>query len=606
LEVRLVRRGEQGSVPFELNVVNLLSDPTVRGYVISAHDASTRRQAELQLRETLSLLAATLDSSADGVLVVDRDNRIRVSNRTFADMWDIPEWVLARGDHASANDFISRQLADPRTFVSKHSELSAHPDAESFDVLECADGRVYERFSLPQRIDDDIVGRVWTYRDVTDRKRLERELEHQAFHDHLTGLANQSLFRDRVEHALARLRRRRARLAVLFIDLDNFKTVNDSLGHSVGDELLVAVTGRLSGCVRPGDTAARLGGDEFAVLLEDTDDEHDAVDVAERVIARLRPPFTIAGIDIAATASVGVAFSDADITTDQLLRNADLAMYTAKRRGKDCCQIFRPEMHTVAVERLEIEADLRRAVERDEMRVHFQPIVLLANGLIVGAEALVRWQHPRRGLLAPAAFIGLAEEMGVIDELGRWMLERACAQVHEWQRGGRVPAEFVVAVNISARELGNADLPRTIADALERSGLPPGSLCVEISEAAMIGDTEAAISHMRAIKDSGVRLAIDDFGTGYSSLAYLQRFPVDILKIDKSFVDRVDTSPDGEALPHAIVRLAQTLGLVSIAEGIERPAQAEQLRRLGCEFAQGHHFGTPVPAPEFATFLAHS
>jgi diguanylate cyclase (GGDEF)-like protein len=390
---------------------------------------------------------------------------------------------------------------------------------------------------------------------------------------------------------------------VLFVDLDNFKTVNDSLGHTVGDQLLVAVTARLKGCLREADTAARMGGDEFAVLLEDLDDKDGATLIAERMIEALRRPFCIVGKEVFIGASIGVAFDSPGARTDQLLRNADLAMYTAKMRGRGRCQVFEPAMHTAAVERLEVEADLRRACERDEFVVHYQPIVDVRSGWISGVEALVRWEHPTRGLLAPVAFIPLAEETGLIQEIGRKVLREACAQVRQWQLELDVVPRLNVSVNLSPRQLGDPNLLADVASALSMSGLAAESLTLEITESAMMHDTDTAIARLKELKALGVSLAVDDFGTGYSSLSYLQRFPIDSLKIDRSFVSGIDGDAEQSALARAIVRLAQTLQLHAVAEGVETESQLDRLRELGCKYAQGFFLALPQDADSLGVVL---
>ena len=419
----------------------------------TVQDITDRKRAEAQLGETLSLLGAALDSTADGILVVDGRGRISRFNRQFAEMWRLPDAVLESGDDEQALACVIEQLRDPDAFLTKVQDLYAQPDAESYDVIDFIDGRTFDRHSKPQRVDGKVVGRVWSFRDITEHKRLQNELAHQAFHDALTQLANQALFRDRVEHAVVRASRHDSHLAVLFLDLDNFETVNDSLGHTAGDELLVAVADRLGECLRVEDTAARLGGDEFAVLLEDLADKREATEVADRVLGALQRPLTIAGREMFVSVSVGIAFDLPGTDSDQLLRNADLAMYTAKSRGKGRYEIFEPEMHATAVRRLEMEADLRRALDGGELVVYYQPIVALSTRRMSGVEALVRWQHPQRGLLPPSVFIGLAEETGLIHQLGRQVLEAACVQVRRWQVHHPRHKTLSVSVNLSPRQL---------------------------------------------------------------------------------------------------------------------------------------------------------
>ena len=541
------------------------------------------------------MLAATLESTADGILVVDRTGRITSWNSRFAEMWQVPPGLFAEHDDHSALASLLEQLCDPDAFVAKVHEVWEEPESTSHDTLEFKDGRVLERDSLPQRIDGEVAGRVWSFRDVTEHRRLQNELTHQAFHDPLTGLANKALFRDRVDHAATRLQRHGGQLAVLFIDLDDFKTVNDSLGHSAGDSLLRVVSDRLSRCVRAGDTAARLGGDEFAVLMDVLVDPNDAIDVAERIIVALQEPVVLDGLLVSATASIGIAYGSAGAGSDEMLRNADLAMYTAKAGGKNCCRVFAREMHRAAVERLDLEAHLRGAVERDELVVHYQPIYELQSGRIAGFESLVRWLHPERGLLSPLSFIPFAEETGLIDEIGHHVLVTACEEAARWTGivgGADAPA---VSVNVAPRQLLDVHLPDRVESLLDRCRLDPPRLILEITEGALMKDPAAANVGLRRLSDLGVRLAVDDFGTGYSSLAYLQQFPIDLFKIDGSFVSDI-LSRSGSLLVQAIVQISHTLGLVPVAEGVESAAQSEALSACGCDLAQGFHLGRPVDA----------
>ena len=567
----------------------------------TTQDITDRHRSEDELRDTLSLLHATLDSTADGILVVDGEGSITSFNQQFAEMWRIPSEVLEAREDARALEVVLEQLVDPEGFIAKVSELYRRPETESYDTLVFKDGRVFDRHSKPQRVGGTAVGRVWSFRDVTDRKRLEEELAHQAFHDPLTGLANQLLFRDRVDHAVARVSRRGEMLAVLFVDLDNFKTVNDSLGHPAGDSLLLAVAERLRGCLRAADTAARMGGDEFAILLEDGTDQTDARHVATRILEALRIPFRILSKEVLMTASVGIAFTDLGTeTTDVLLRNADLAMYRAKASGRNREEVFEPAMHSAVVERLDLEADLRRAVDRREFVLQYQPIVDIGTERITGVEALVRWQHPERGRLYPDAFIAASEETGLINEIGLQVLQDATIQAERWRRQYPNHRSLVLSVNLSPRQLGEPRLVQWVSDAIEAAGCDPATLVLEVTESATV--RPEAADKLIELKCLGLSLAVDDFGTGYSSLSYLQRLPIDVLKIDRSFIS--GAAPDAATLPRAIVDLASALGLKTIAEGVETAEQANRLRAWGCQQAQGFYFHRPQDAGAIEALLA--
>jgi len=432
--------------------------------------------------------------------------------------------------------------------------------------------------------------------DITDQKSLEEQLQHQAFHDPLTGLANRAVFIDRVEHALSRSRRGPARLAILFLDLDNFKTINDGMGHAAGDALLVAVGARLLTCLRPGDTAARLGGDEFAILLEETADDDAPRRVAERIHEALARPVTIQGREIVIGTSIGITTSTArGEGAAELLRNADAAMYVAKRTGTNRTQVFEPTMHAAAVRRLELNVDMRRATELEEFTVHYQPVVRLDDGSVVGLEALIRWNHPTRGLVGPNEFITLAEETGLIVAIGRMVLERACRELRTWQDAVPGGAALTVSVNVSARQLQDGSFVASVADALDAASLDPSSLILEITESVVMADADAAVDRLGELKALGVRLAIDDFGTGYSSLGYLRRLPVDTLKVDRSLIAGVDDDRDALSLAEMVLRLGRTFRLQTIAEGVERESQARALRGVGFELAQGYRYSRPIP-----------
>ena len=452
--------------------------------------------------------------------------------------------------------------------------------------------------------DPSVQGTVLTIRDITERKALEEELKHQAFHDSLTGLANRALFHDRVEHALARQSRHRQPIAVLFLDLDDFKVVNDSLGHLAGDELLRAVADRLQGCLRTGDTAARLGGDEFAVLIEALTDPKEAAGLAERIISSLGTPVPLEGQEIFVRASIGYAVSDQEtLNAEELLRAADVAMYAAKAAGKGGYQAYRPELHTEARGRLERTADLQRALEERQFVLHYQPIVALDNDELVGVEALIRWEHPTRGLLPPDEFLPLAEETGLIVPLGQWVLEQACLQVKRWQIDHPSQPRIRISVNLSARQLQQPDVVDEVARIVNQTGIDPDSLVLELPETVLLRDTDAMGAKLQELKGLGVQVAIDNFGTSYSSLSYLKRLPVDIVKVDKSFIDAIAEAPEDSAVIQAIVGLGRILHLQTVAGGVEAGSQSNQLRELGYHYGQGYYYSKPAEAQDIDELL---
>jgi diguanylate cyclase (GGDEF)-like protein/PAS domain S-box-containing protein len=431
--------------------------------------------------------------------------------------------------------------------------------------------------------------------DITDRRELEEQLEHQAFHDTLTGLANRALFLDRVEHALARGTRGGETVAVLFLDLDDFKTINDSLGHGSGDRVLVAVAGRLEQLLRPGDTIARLGGDEFAILLEDASVE-DAIRVVERILGSLEEPIGQDSKSILVRASLGIAVADDPrLDATDLLRNADVAMYAAKARGKGRFEVFRPDMHVAALKRLEMEGELQEGIQQRQFLLHYQPILDLESGRIVALEALIRWNHSGR-LVPPADFIPLAEESDLIVPIGRWVLEEACGQAADWHREYPADPPLGVNANVSGKQFQHPGLVDDVAAILKSTGIHPASLTLEMTESILVRETETAVARLRELKELGVRVALDDFGTGYSSLGYLKRFPIDVLKIDKSFVDGIGDGPGGSAIVRAIISLGESLSLGVSAEGIETEEQVAVLQALRCRWGQGFFFSKPMDA----------
>ena len=513
-----------------------------------------------------------------------------------------------------ANDLVGRRMEDllppeeARWILGQVKAAPPPPSPPTVLVtrLRRADGSMCQvEIQVSNLLGDPAVeGFVLTSRDVEERTALEEQLRRQALHDPLTGLGNRALFRDRLQHAIDRSSRRPELLAVLMIDLDGFKQVNDSLGHDAGDRLLAEVAQRLQDCVRVGDTVARMGGDEFAVLLERADLEGPAV-VAQRIVYRLRAPVEIDGKAIVTQGSVGVAVgSPTTLTAGELLRNADLAMYVAKSKGKGVYEVYQREMHAAALERVELEAELRDALRGRELTLHYQPVVELPSGRVSGAEALVRWQHPERGFISPGEFVPLAEESGLVVDLGRWVLGEACRQARLFQEAYRADPPFSMAVNVAARQLTSPWLVDEVRKALAESHLPASSLVLEITEGALMRDASAIVPTLESLRAMGVRLAIDDFGTGWSSLSRLRSFPVDKLKIDRSFVAEITSSADDAPIVAAIVAMAHSLQLTTVAEGVETLEQLACLHQRGCEEVQGYLLSKPLPADQLLALLA--
>ncbi len=685
--------------------------------IVLAHDISPRLEAEAETRRSLSLLRSTLESTADGILVVDRQGKVISHNRRFAQIWEIPAALLEAGDDETLLASVLDRLRDPQSFLAKVHELYAAPEAESFDVLEFADGRIVERYSVPQLLDGQPVGRVWSFREVTERHRAEAALQasaeryrtlfernlagvfrsstagvvlecndafarilgfassrecigrrlvdhyaeplqrrallasllqrgaltdteielrrgdgtpvwalasatllggageqviegtvvditqrkdaesqlvHQAYHDALTGLPNRMLFQDRLTQALDLARRHHRGLSVLFLDLDQFKLVNDTLGHAAGDRLLQAVAARLRQSVRKSDTVARVGGDEFNLLLPEIGRGSQAARMAEKILATVARPVEVDGHRLYITTSIGISLYPADgADAEALLTSADIAMYRAKELGRNGFQLCTPAMNARSLERLTLENDLRQGIERHEFRLYYQPQLDLASGRIVGVEALLRWQHPSRGMVSPDAFIAVAEEARLIVPIGEWTLRRACKQTVAWQAAGQPGLRL--AVNLSALQFQQRHLTAGIGRILEETGLDPRQLEIEITESAAIQNAALTVEVLSALRAIGVRIAIDDFGTGHAALAYLKQFPIDALKIDRGFVTDLEASQEDRAIVTAIISLAHGLGIRVIAEGVETEGQLRFLAESGCDEYQGFLLSPPLP-----------
>jgi diguanylate cyclase (GGDEF)-like protein len=564
-------------------------------------ERSVSREVTGELRAVQEQMAATMARLADLDKGSQQLRDVRAVVGVYQTAVNEEFELLAAGDLAAARE-VDELRVDPAfdRLTATLAAASTHDHAAAHQANRIADLGTILLLVLAAAV----IG-VLAWRVHRSRVQAAARLAHQALHDPLTGLPNRALLAEHLQAALARATRHQEPVVLLYLDLDDFKVVNDTLGHHAGDQLLVAVAGRLHACLRPGDTPARMGGDEFTVLLADIASPHEVIGIAERLREQLRAPFALDGHRVVVNASIGITDSTTGGTSaDELLRSADLAMYEAKRQGKGRHAVFAPAMDQRAQERLELEADLRAALEHEEFQLHYQPILDLDTGAIIQLEALVRWQHPRRGLLPPAQFIPLAEQIGLIVPLGAWILAQACRQAAAWQHRHHRQPPVAVSVNLSARELHQPDLAARIAQTLAETGLDPERLHLEITESSMVDNPDVAIATLQALRDLGVHLAVDDFGTGFATLSSLKHLPADCLKIDRSFVDGLGQDAQDTAIVHAVIAFAKMLGLRITGEGIETPQQFEQLRALGCDYGQGYYFAKPLPSTGIDALLA--
>ncbi len=600
--------GKEITIEIALSPISLSHNMENRGRLVLAiiRDITERKGVEEAIKESEERFRSLVQNTSDIITILEADGTVRYISPALERMTGHkPEEQIGTKAFASVHpDDRERALG---MFAEVLKKRGLHPPVE-FRVPHKDGSWRYLEHVVNNLLDDPAVrGVVVNSWDVTERKALEEQLRHQALHDPLSGLPNRALFMDRLEHALARANRRGSKVAVVFTDLDNFKVINDSLGHKMGDQLLVAVAERLKDCVRSDDTAARLGGDEFTILVEDVTGVGEAVQVAERIAEILQPPFALEDQEVFATVSIGIALnSTAQEQPADLLRHADLAMYRAKHRGKARYEVFESSMDAKAVERLTLETGLRKALVRQQFRVYYQPIVALDNDKVAGVEALVRWEHPQRGLLLPKEFLPVAEETGLIVRIGQWVLREAGKQARIWQERYPSTPPLTVSVNLSPKQFFH---PELVAEVLGESEIDPASLQLEITEGAMTTNGTYSADHtLRNLKRIGVQLAIDDFGLGYSSLSYIKRFPVDLLKIDRSFIAGLGQYTDGASkdteIVSAMIDLTHALGLKAVAEGVETSEQLTQLRNMKCDLAQGNYFSEPLPSEALAVILA--
>ena len=595
---------------FEIRTSDLRHEAEIEGLVVTASEITDRKATEQRLAESEARFRALVQNSTDVVAIVTGDGTISyVSPAVTGLLGFTPEEV--QGTRALAMltpvDVARFGLSYPSLADGRVAGALREQQVETRLRHRSGDERDVEIILTDMRDEPAVAGVVLNVRDVTIRKALERDLQYQSLHDHLTGLANRVMFTKQAAHALQVAEPCGATIGALVLDIDDFKTVNDSLGHAVGDLLLKEVANRLTDCLPSADLVARLGGDEFAVLVVDALSEGTITEVAEQIQAAVAEPFLVDGREIRVTGSVGMAMStEGTYNAEILLRSADAAMYLAKDRGKARAAMYEDHLHTSVFERLEMKADLVRAIDDGQLRCYYQPIVSLETGQITGLEALVRWQHPQRGLLAPDAFIALAEDTGLIVPLGLWVLREACQQLRRWQLQVSPSASLTMSVNLSVRQLGNESIVTDVREAITDSNIDPTTLTLEITESTLMHDTPVNRERLHDLRALGLSLAVDDFGTGYSSLQYVQRFPVDIIKIDRSFVTGLGVNLGDGAVVQSMIELAQRLGVHTVAEGIDRPEQVKLLQSLGADLAQGFLFSEPVPAAAIDALLAAS
>ncbi|QIZ72751.1 EAL domain-containing protein [Oxynema aestuarii] len=579
----------------------------LQGQKLALFNAKKRSQELSQkhrvLEESLSKLKATFEATADGILVTDLKGNILDFNQQFMKMWQIsPATIAPNGENDRELAFARRKLQHPEVFLTKIRQLYGERERESYDILELDDGRIFECHSRPQWMGSDIHGRVWSFRDITDRQRVEAEIRYQASHDLLTGLPNRRLFEERLAANLADAEAEAEMLAVGFLDLDRFKAINDTLGHAVGDRLLQSVAQRLRSQVRTGDTVARWGGDEFAILLPKLSCSRDALQIAQRLLDAFGEPYILEEREYQIDCSIGIALYPTHGTdSHSLIHHADTALYRVKQQGRNGYQIYNRAMSTEASQRLALENRLYRALERRELLVHYQPQIDVRRDRVVGMETLVRWQHPDGHLISPKEFIPLAEENGLLANIDRWVLGEACRQTKQWQNSGF--EDLGIGVNLSKRLFRQPDFVQILDDLLAEHDLDPRYLELEIKESLIHEDLELTSRHLQQLKELGVRLCLDNFGTGYSALADLKQVRFNTLKIDRSLIGDLIASQNNAAIAKATIALAKGLNLTAIAQGVETREQQALLQSWDCDLMQGNWFAPPLAWDAATAFL---
>ncbi|MEO1095864.1 MAG: EAL domain-containing protein [Cyanobacteria bacterium J06638_28] len=575
----------------------------VSHYGIIKRDLNRSERKVSKLEQSLAILKATCEATVDGILAMDVRGKVLHFNQKFIDLWKIPENLITSLDHRQLMRHLGSKIHNYDEFsIQKFARLYVRPYGERCDTLDLKDGRVLEWYSNPQEMDGLVIGWVWSFRDVTERQQREERIRYQASHDLLSGLPNRKLFNERLLTALKTAQQENRQLAVMFLDLDRFKLVNDTLGHEIGDQLIQTTTQRLQACLKKNNTLARWGGDEFTLLVPDMNSRDEAIAIAHQLLDTFKLDFHLGQHTLRISVSIGVAIYPTDgRDAETLLKNADVALYRAKEEGRNTYELYHSKIDSVSSETLLLENNLHSALKRQELELHYQPQVNAVTGKILQMEALLRWRHPEMGLLYPSEFIKIAEETGLIVDIGDWVIHTACTQNRAWQQAGL--GKLRMAVNLSARQFKQPDLIEKICQMLSASDLEPQDLELEITETTVMKNVDLTKQKLYDLSDLGISIAMDDFGTGYSSLSYLKKFPFQTLKVDQSFVRDLTKDPNDKAIVAAIIAMGGALNLDLVAEGVETRKQVNALLSLGCEVMQGHLFSPALTSAAATKFL---
>ena len=598
----LVRCADGKAIPVERKVSRIVGEEgDVPMFLVGLRDLRAQRLAEDELETRLAELRATLESTGDGILVLDQDGKVRNFNRRFVELWEVPPGIVEARDDAKLFVHMLERVQDVAAYRSGLEAIAQAPDVDANDIVLMLSGRMLERVSLPHVSRSRRSGRVFSFRDLTERLEAQKRIETLAYTDALTGLPNRLMLTQRVTSAMKTIRRTGGTFAILFVDLDRFKNINDSMGQAFGDRVLIEAAQRISQGLREVDILSRVGGDEFVAFLQESD-ALGAEIVARRILQLLSAPFLMEAVKFSLGCSIGVAmYPDDGRDIDDLIHCADTAMACVKDRGRGNFRFYQPQMNVDLLSRMKMDHAMRQALVQGQFRLHYQPQISLCDGSLLGAEALIRWTDPEMGPISPVSFIPLAEESGFIINIGNWVMDEAVRQAVHWEKSGH---PVTVSVNVSALQFQQPDFVERVAGTLSHSGLTPALLELELTESILVRDADEALARLHALKALGLVLAIDDFGTGYSSLAYLKKFPISKLKIDRTFVMGLPADESDRAIVGATIAMARALKLAVVAEGVETQAQRDFLQGLQCASYQGFLCSPALPAPEFEKLVA--